>query len=310
MMTKSKLLSFLVMLLWNQRGEIDNPLGGDDKDDDKGGDDKGGKVDDKDDDKGGDDKDKKVSIKWPEGLEDSIKESEMLKPFIKKDGDLNYASLLNAYYHTKKMVGKDKVVIPGENATDEEKADFFKKLGWTDDKEAYVVEKMENSLLDDKFVGKLKDWAQENNIPIKTAQKLVSFMDEQTVELNGAEEAKIVESIENGLLGLKKEWGQSYEGNRYAARKVLHELIDDPEVTAAFKDPRLGANPAVLKAFAKVAGKVYGEDVFKGDPQYQGILSPAQAQERIDAIYADKDHAYHRGDEKATQEMLKLRDML
>jgi hypothetical protein len=219
---------------------------------------------------------------------------------------------LKSYHETKKSFGKDKVILPNENSSDDELNEFWGKLGAKNAAEEYAFElDPENTKLNEDFVGNLQKFAAENRVPVQVANKLAGFLNEQVIANQTNNEQAFVEKVKEDLAGLQTEYGKAYEPKLNMAKKVLDEFTD-PETRKMFDDPRIGANPAVIKALVNIGEKIYKEDRFKGEGDRQAF-SPAEAQEQINEIMGDRNHPYHKPDhpnhKMATEKMLKLFEM-
>lgn len=255
-----------------------------------------------------------LKVNWPDAMDQELMNEPMLKPFINKEtGNVEMANLLKSYSHTKKMVGSNKVTLPTENSTDLEKTEFWEKLGFIRDEAEYKMDAGEETLLDEAFVGDLKKFARENHMPLDTAKKMVEFMEVQSKIGNERETAGSTETIAEGLNSLKTEYGMAYDSNLTLAKRVLNEVVEDPSVMEAMKDPSVGSNPAVIKALVAIGKKVFAEDGLKGN-QNSGMVSPDDASRKVNEMMADKAGAYwnksHPDHTRTVAEALKLREMM
>lgn len=254
-----------------------------------------------------------IDVKFPDGFDEGLRAEPSLKPFVNKEtGEFNMANVLKSYIHTKRQVGEDKVTLPKETSTQEEIEQFWEKLGWTKDENAYEVKKPEESVLDDEFVSGFKNFAIENKLPKGIAQKMVQYFD-GTAKAGLQKSAEMQKAtITEGLQGLQTEWGQAYGVKLGSARRVLSEVVKDEKVLDMFKDPAVGSNPAVIKALAAIGEKLFKEDGFKGDST-GGLMTPEEASRQINQIMGDSAHAYnkpeHPAHKDAVKDMMKLYEM-
>lgn len=254
-----------------------------------------------------------LEVKFPEGMDETLREDPSLKGFVDREsGELNYSNILKSYVHTKKQVGMNKVVLPTEHSTAQELDEFYEKLGYKPNEEDYVVNKAEESKLSDDRISAIKTLARENRLPPAVAQKMVDMMEGQAnTDITESTKA-VTDSIAEGLEGLKTEWGQAYDQNLAVASRVLKEVVNDESVMAVFADPRVGSNPAVIKALSTIGQKLFAEDGFKGDSN-DGALSPGDATVRINEIMGDTASPYwnkgHPSHKDVVNEVLKLHGM-
>lgn len=254
-----------------------------------------------------------LEVKWPEGFDNGLAAEPSLKPFVDKEsGVINFANVMKSYVHTKKQIGSDKITIPGEHATAEELDNFHSKLGYELDEEKYSLNKGEESLLSDEVVADFKKLARENRLPAGQAQKMMEFMENHVKTSTDASTQQTAADIKEGLEGLQTEWGAGYQSNLGLAQRVLTEVVADDSVMEALKDPRIGSNPAVIKALTAIGKKVFSEDGFKGDSHQSTGMTPEDATIEINNIMGDRTNPYwnksHPGHNDAVKRMLKLQD--
>lgn len=253
-----------------------------------------------------------IKVQWPEGFADELKGEASLKSFVNEKGEINIPNLAKSFIHTKKQMGKDKAVLPNENSPEEEVNQFWEKLGYKANKEEYIIDNIEESKLEEKFVTDLKEFAHANRIPLETANKLAGFLNGQAVEGDKQSIESRADEIEAGLNTVKEEFGKAYGQKLALAQRVLNDTIKDPAVLDAFKDPEVGSNPAVIKALVAIGESLYREDGFGGGDT-GNLLSPSEAEEKINSIRGDKNHPYnlpkHPGHDGAVKKMMKLFEM-
>jgi predicted lactoylglutathione lyase len=251
-----------------------------------------------------------LEVKWPEGIDDSLKNEHSIKPFVDKEGNLNTANLLKSYVMTKKKIGENKVSIPGENATEEEINEFYEKIGYKANPDEYQIEKQEEDVLQEDFLNKFKDFAHKNKVPVKTANEMANFLREVSKE--GVEQQQQLQQkqIAEQVDGLKQEWGKAFDYKVGLAKRVLNEVVKDEAVLEAMQDPSIGSNPAIIKTLSKIGESLFKEDSFDGVSKPQYSTTPQEATTKINEIMGDTSHPYHNrnhpGHKDAIQQMMKL----
>lgn len=236
-------------------------------------------------------------IEWPEGFTDDMKTAASFKPFVGQDGKINFANMAKSYLHQRTLIGnKNAVMLPDENSTDEQRAEFFEKLGFVKNPEEYKIELPEGTKVSKEFADSLKQVLHKNYVPPKVANELVKFLDEQTkaTETKQAELQK--QQFNSNIDALKKDFGDAFNDRVGKAKKLLDEVLSDqPELRAAFDDPAIGTNPAVVKLLAKIAQEAYEEDnAGVAGKATGGKMTPSEAAEEINRIYGDKNDAFHK----------------
>ncbi len=248
-----------------------------------------------------------VEIKIPENWKSSLPEDLQKDPSMQTIMDV--ASLAKSFVHGQKMIGKDKIVIPDKFASEEDWQKVFQKLGVPDSVDKYELKVAETA--DPEFVKGFKDLAVKNGILPKQAEKLFEFYNNHVEKSLAAQEEISKKTFEESVTGLKKEWGQGYERKIQAASGLFNKLAD-PEAKDFFNKSGLGNDPVIIKMFAKIAEEM-GEDKFVSGASMGSMgLTPAEAKEKINAIFGNKDHPYynkgHASHKDAVAEMQRLFD--
>lgn len=161
--------------------------------------------------------------------------------------------------------------IPGPDATDEDRADFFKWRGRPEKVEEYSL----NNL--DKIKEMLPDGAPIEEAFVKAAFDVMHEMGLNDSEASGvvkmylAQNAMAIEQLqtqlEAGIEEVKKEWGHAYDEKLAVAGRAVDQLalgdnaipglaeLMDPEKG----DPRFASNPVLIRLF-NFLGTMMGED--------------------------------------------------
>ena len=238
-------------------------------------------------------------------LPENLRQEPSLRSFT------NPADLAKSYVHAQRMIGADKVALPGNSATDDEWRAIYQKLGAPDDPQKYQFSESPQ-VLDESAIGEFRNAAFEAGLNNRQAETVAKFMD---TTLQGAQ-AKFEQQAEELRYGgeqeLRKEWGQAFDQRVELAYKAAIDTLGSADLLDEIKlaDGRmLGDHPAIVKMFAKIAEQI-GEDNLVGETS-EMVMTPADAAQRIsemtrrDSPYWDKMHPEH---DKYVQEVLRLRE--
>lgn len=243
--------------------------------------------------------------KWFDNLPAEFKGEESLKSITDFNG------LIKSYVHAQKMVGAEKIPVPGKHATDEDWKNVYTKLGLPKDVASYQMETPKDMEFDADFVANFKESALKNGILPKQANGLMNFFGE-SMKAKAAETAKKTEAeVEAGINSLKTEWGAAFNDNLNIARLAVNKL-GNPELKDYLEKSGLGNNHMVIKLFSSV-GKFLKEEKqldLGGVSNFQNALTPSEAQKKIDAILADPmgpyynaEHVNHKNAVKELQDL-------
>ena len=254
---------------------------------------------------------KGLDVKWPEGYQEEMKEENSLVPFVNKEtGEINFSGLMKSYVHTKKHVG-DKLAVPNEHASEEDRNEFFRKAtGWEPDKDKYVLTPGEDSKVGPEFVTAFKETAHKLRIPAAAAAEMLKMVDSSSQSSLAQMGEKSVEAKNEGWDALKTEWGNAYPAKVQAAKQLVQEHGSE-EFKTYLKENGLADDPRIFGFFSKIAGEVYAEaDINTAGGRTPDGMTPDDAQKRINEVMADKNHPYHSkkipGHADAVKDMRKL----
>lgn len=219
---------------------------------------------------------------WKNSLPEELKAHPSFGP-IKTLEDM-----AKGYVHAQKLVGRDKVTIPKEDATEDEIENFWRKVGKPESPEKYDLSETQN--LDTEFLDDFKKAAHEANVLPSQAEKLIKWYDlkakEELEKSNATAESQRKEAFDR----LQKEWGQDFDQNRLKAKQGYDQFVT-PSLHDELKQKGLTKDPTFLKVMYEV-GKSLKEGSFRGEAVANIGLTPEMAQEKLNNILSDPKHPY------------------
>lgn len=229
---------------------------------------------------------------WRSTLPKELQEDASLKKFT------SVHALASSYLSAQKLIGADKIHVPGAHTTDEQWKDIYKKLGVPDKVEDYKVTFKEGAGVQDDFAKEFLGKAFGAGILPKQAQALADWFSEATVANQTKYEADAKANFDKMVGELKKDWGNSYDLNVARANKVVKELGGD-ELANHFAQSGLGADGKILRFLATVGEKMFAEHKFVEGQGAAGAMSPKEldaeiAKLKADPAYFDKNHPKHK----------------
>lgn len=209
---------------------------------------------------------------------------------LKKFGSVS--TLAQSYLNAQKLIGKDKIPVPGPETSDEQWKEIFEKLGVPSDAKEYKVKFKDGVQLEEKFTEAFRDNAHKLGILPKQAQALADWFSDINLQSNDSYVKEAKASAEKNINALKQEWGAAYAAKVARINKVLDDH-GGMELKKEFDRMGLGAEPAVLKLLAQVGDKLYKEDKVVGDEGgVSSSYTPAEARAEALKITSDPKHAY------------------
>lgn len=105
---------------------------------------------------------------------------------------------------------------------------------------------------------------------------------------------------------LTNEWGMATKERMAAALDIAKKTKAPDSLIKALENNQLPVN--LVKWIHSLSVSIGSESnqLSTADDSMSGRMTPAEAQEKIDEIYANRDHAFFKGDKKAMAKMLEL----
>lgn len=241
---------------------------------------------------------------WTEGFsEDAI-------GYVQNKGWDSPQSMLESYRNLEKFSGGSKNIVemPGVDATDDQMANFYDRLGRPSAPDQYGFNVPEGADMD--TVNWFGETAHRHGLSQKQANSLFNEWNEMTQSRieNMQHEMKVAN--EQQLQELKREWGSDYDSNLDAGRRAVAALGYDEQSLSTLEE-KMGTGE-MMKLFSQIGARM-GEDSFiSGNESGGGFgTSPAQAQMQINELKSDQQfmNAYMEGDKAAINKMQRLMDM-
>lgn len=185
-------------------------------------------------------------------------------------GIKDVSKLATEYLKTQEHISSS-VRAPNENASAEEWARFYKRLGAPDEPDGYETPELSTDFKS--IVDTLKPTAKELGLTTKQFNALVKSADQAQAKRLEAIREKINGQNEKWIEEAKQKYGGEFEKNVANAQRALQELIDgDSEVGEILNATGLGSHPALIELLAK-AQRASGEHTM-ADSEDAGAGTP------------------------------------
>jgi hypothetical protein len=232
---------------------------------------------------------------WTEGIEDE-------KVLGLANRYTTPAAMANALYEANRELSQ-RVKMPGDDATDEDRAKFQKAMGVPESPDDYEITAPDNmdAASFEAMQGPIKDVIAEMHAA-GAPQKVVDAMLSKYFEFETQAQAEVSrldqEYLAKAEADLRKEWGSGYDENMAFANDFLTQ---SPELAQLeLKDGMLlGSHPAFVKRMAEV-GRLTNEGQLRFG--VAGQAGSADLQAEYDQLSREIHAAYNSGDRaKAAQ---------
>lgn len=223
---------------------------------------------------------------WRSSLPEDIRGNPALASY--KD----IASLAKSHIHAQSFIGADKIVIPGKDATAEQRVEFFKRLGRPDDAKGYEFKAPEGVDAASVSEERLNSWRgrlHELGLTKSQGEALINaYAGEEFAAI--AESKKLREDrLAADQVACQKLFGDKYDENINFVRIALGEFASD-DLYKTIDEAGLSNNPHFVKAFADIGRKLAGDGRPMGTSSHSlggSIGSPEQAQLEITRMQND-----------------------
>ncbi len=228
----------------------------------------------------------------------SLDETYQQDPLINKFASAN--ELAKSHISAQRMIGADKVVIPGQSATPDEWRAVYQKLGAPQDPSNYELE--QTDVFDETSFDAFKNKAYELGLSNQQAKEIAGLYADQVNTGRQVLEQRAEEVRFSGEQELRQQFGDHFDQRLEMARSASQTVMNENDLKifseVQLADGRLlGDHPAIVRAFTKVA-ELLGEDNLVGETT-EMVMSSQDAKQRYNEVvqqgspYWDKFHAEH-----------------
>ena len=208
----------------------------------------------------------------------------------------NFNEMAKQFVHSQRMVGKEKVVLPGEDASDEELNIFYDQIGRPKTVDDYAYKKPDgvpDTERSDERMAEIRKFAHENGYTQRQFNRLMKNDDARILDDLTNAEATAIRQTDEAEQELKDLWGMAYEERIHIVNRFINETTEDGEERDAFIK-EFGRNPTFVKWAASVGKKLVESDVLIAELTEK---APKEAQAELDEWHASDDYQkFLRGD--------------
>jgi hypothetical protein len=241
-------------------------------------------------------KDGKLAKGWAEKLGVEPEAAKKLEAKV-----TNIKTLTSSFVSLEKLLGGEKVPLPGKDATPEDWGKFWNKLGRPEKADGYELAKpkdLPDAAWDNEAGNEFKKLAHEAGLTREQFAKCVEW-EAARVAKGMQDMAARTEAEKQGCIeALEKKWGLQFDRRVESAARLAEQL--DP---ALAHDALFMNNARFIEVMAKVADMIAERPLGPGARDGAGFAS---ASEQIKKIQGDKNHPYWKGDPAAVAQVSML----
>lgn len=225
------------------------------------------------------------SAAWLSSVPENLRDNDAFK-------GIESASDVYQQFVDLKGSAENMVTIPGQDASDEDRAAFFNRIGRPESAEKYTITKPENLPedipYDDATADHFKGVFHQIGLSNDQAGKIWNEYHEMVVKAHEMESNAEREATDAALNSLKDEWtGDKYKENTELAHRAFTQLFENEdqakEAKAFLEDSKvggvsLGNHPMFLKIFHQLASSIADDRLNTG--RGDGINGESSEEER------------------------------
>jgi len=247
-----------------------------------------------------------AQVDWKESLPEDLKNDPSLLTVKDVPG------LAKSYIHAQKMIGADKIALPGKNASEEEWDAVYNKLGKPEEAKTYE-EDFGDLPIPEENVKNFKDAAHKLGLNQTQFKGLTSWYKDliktQVEDINVDADTKRAESE----AALRKEFGKTYDAKLKSSQRVFQTYGDTEFLDVELKDgTKLGDHPTFIKLMSNIADTISEDKIATGEKGSE-FFTPAEAKRKIAELTAPGTAYWNRKDaehENAVKEVADMQEMV
>ena len=245
-------------------------------------------------------------VSFLESLPEDIRNEPSLRTFT------DPGALAKSYVNAQRMIGADKIALPGKSATDDDWREVYTRLGAPTDVKGYNFDG--DVPLEQNYLNSFKEHALTAGLNTRQANQMMNFVRDTIQGMNESTSKSTEEALYAGEQELRQEYGQAFEQRLQMAQMAAKQLLGGTELLdeITLSDGRmLGDHPDIIRMFSNIASMI-GEDNLAGDTT-ELIMTPEEASRQIaemtrrDGPYFDRMHPEH---DTYVAEVLRLREYM
>jgi hypothetical protein len=251
-----------------------------------------------------------AAVAVPVSFLDSLPEELRNEPSLRTIPDV--PSLAKSFVNGQRLIGAEKIPLPGKNATDEDWRSVYKRLGLPDTPDHYEVKT--NGKMPDSDLSALKSRAYEAGLNSKQVQAIASLYEDNLSQSQEALQQSAQEADFAGEQLLRQEYGKAFDREIRRAQSAAKAVGIDLNMfdTLKLSDGSLvGNNPDFIRMFVKIADMI-GEDTLEGATS-ETVMTPHEAKQQIAEMTSKGSAYWNKHDPKhdeAVKQVLYLREFV
>ena len=247
-----------------------------------------------------------AQVDWRESLPEDLKSDPSLLTVKDVPG------LAKSYIHAQKMIGADKIALPGKNASEEEWSAVYEKLGKPAEAKTYEDD-FGDLPIPEENINDIKEAAHKLGLNQIQFKGLTSWYKDnlktQVDNMNVDADTKRAESEAE----LRTEFGKTYDAKLKSSQRVFQTYGDTKFLDVELKDgTKLGNHPTFIKLMSNIADTISEDKIATGEKGSE-FFTPAEAKRKIAELTVPGTAYWNRkdpGHEDAVKEVADMQEMV
>lgn len=250
---------------------------------------------------------------WRDSIPEDIRGHDALKDISGATANDAIGQMARMTINAQTLVGRDKVILPGPNATPEDLRTFYTGIGCPSESKDYELpgELPESYKIDEKATTAFFKEAHDMGLTKPQAARLIRMDAARFKQAAETAETARTSSIQESEVALRTKWGNAYDERLAFARDAV-ERFGGRELKELLDATGLGNNHLLCIAFAEMGKMVKEDEILGGGSGARFKMTPDEAKATISQKELDKEFMkaytseYHPSHKAAMDEMQKL----
>ena len=208
----------------------------------------------------------------------------------------DFPQMVKQFDGLQRKLGKNKLAVPGEDATDADWNEFYSAVGKPKTPDDYKYKPAEGAPERDSVdLKKLREFAHKSHWTQKQFNDALAFDDQERITGMRDAETKETEELQSAEESLKKHYGMAYEERIHLSNVMLNKYADqDQTLDKQEFIAKYGRTPDVIKMMAWAGQSLKEHDVLVANLTQK---APKEAKAELDEIMSgDEYDKYIRGE--------------
>lgn len=219
------------------------------------------------------------------------------------------ADLMKGYSGLVSKMGANPIVRPGDDATDEQRAEYQKtlarELGVPDNLDDYRLEdglipEEHKDLINGEQIDALRQKAFELGVPPRAFNELAKAKIQADIEAIRSVQDMVTQQHEKAIADLKEKWGDKYDEKVALAVKAASKFYPEIAEQGSEMNQRYGNDPVIIQMLADMAAKMGEGSIERGGDMSKVSMTRDDARKLLQKSL-DKSLSFEERDEAARQ---------